>query len=110
MKDSINKIVMNRFNMFLLVFVLIITVVGIREYYTTTSNYIKSRHWKIYDNSEVFGDAFTFNNRFTLKNDTVFNNKKPFATIIKVVYSPLIENFIILEDIQTKAQATYIGK
>jgi len=54
--------------------------------------------------------VFTFNDKSVLRNYTIFNNKQPLAIIVKVVFRPLIENFIVIEDIKTKAQATYIGK
>jgi len=94
----------------LIILTLLIAVFVMREYDTTTNSYITKQHWKIYDDSQVFGDAFAFNDKLTLKNDTIFKNKEPLAVVVKVTYRPLIENFITIEDVKTKEQATYIGK
>ena len=102
---------MKKLKKILSILTILLLLLATWEYYTTTSSYITKNHWKVYDYSGVvFSDVFTFNDKSVLRNYTIFNNKQPLAIIVKVVFRPLIENFIVIEDIKTKAQATYIGK
>lgn len=68
-------------------------------------------HWKYYDGHSI-GDVLSFGRgeANTFRNDTIFLNGQPQATLIRIERRLFTSNILIIKTLKTEKKGRYIGK